>query len=158
RLIAHCHSLASNIDQRYWHNVVRGHHWLGLALEQVGRAREADRAYQDAVAWCEKLLAVSGASADKATHMGLAAACRAHARLLATHPDPQIRDGGRALDLARKAVKLEPQHPTSWHVLGLAQYRAGDWTAAVTALEKSIRLSKQAAPCDGLFFLAMAAW
>ena len=44
-----------------------------------------------------------------------------------------------------------------WNTLGVAQYRRGDWKAAIEALTKSTELSKGG---DGIdwFFLAMAHW
>ncbi len=44
-----------------------------------------------------------------------------------------------------------------WNTLGVAQYRAGDWKAAVAALEKSMRLRGGGDAFDW-FFLAMADW
>jgi hypothetical protein len=45
-----------------------------------------------------------------------------------------------------------------WTTLGVAQYRAGDWTNAIAALEKSESLPS--GPWTGIndFFLAMAHW
>ena len=43
-----------------------------------------------------------------------------------------------------------------WNTLGVANYRAGQWKAAVEALEKSLQLQRDNA--WDLFFLAMAHW
>ena len=43
----------------------------------------------------------------------------------------------------------------NWNTLGVAQYRAGDWKAAITALDKSMELRKGGDSFDW-FFLAMA--
>ena len=59
---------------------------------------------------------------------------------LANHPNLKVRDPGRAVDLAKKAVELLPNVGTLWNTLGVAHFRAGDWKAAITALEKSIEL------------------
>jgi tetratricopeptide (TPR) repeat protein len=77
--------------------------------------------------------------------------------LLVLCPAPPVRDVKRALALARKAVAAAPQKAQYWTTLGAAHYRAGDWKAAVTALEKSLRLESQGHVLDGLF-LAMAHW
>jgi tetratricopeptide (TPR) repeat protein len=75
---------------------------------------------------------------------------------LATHPDPRRRDAGRAVLWSRKAVELEPADGRFWNTLGTAQYRAGDWRGAITALKQSITLQGYNS-YDG-FFLAMARW
>jgi tetratricopeptide (TPR) repeat protein len=81
---------------------------------------------------------------------------------LATSSDPEFRDPKRAVALATKAVALGPEtmRPRvrpAWNTLGAAHYRAGDWKAAVTALEKSMELGRGGDAYDW-FFLAMAHW
>jgi tetratricopeptide (TPR) repeat protein/serine/threonine protein kinase len=77
------------------------------------------------------------------------------ARLLATCPDAKVCDPGRAVESAKKAVELAPKVGIHWTWLGVAHYRAGDWTAAVAALDRSLKLRSVGAPIDRLF-LAMA--
>ena len=60
-----------------------------------------------------------------------------------------------ALNLAKKAVELAPKEGTFQNTLGVAHYRAGDWKAAITALEKSMELRKGGDSFDW-FFLAMS--
>jgi Tfp pilus assembly protein PilF len=73
--------------------------------------------------------------------------------LLSTAPDARVRDPQRAIPLAKKAVELAPNSGIYWTTLGVAHYRAGDWKAALAALEKSLQLyGKNALPG---FFLAM---
>jgi serine/threonine protein kinase/Flp pilus assembly protein TadD len=74
--------------------------------------------------------------------------------LLATCPDQSFRDVPRALELARKAVGVKPRDGSFWNTLGAVQYRAGDWKAAIKALEKSMALRNGGDPCDW-FFMAM---
>jgi Flp pilus assembly protein TadD len=45
-----------------------------------------------------------------------------------------------------------------WNTLGVAQYRAGNWTEAIAALEKCRKLRKGDAEWSNPFFLAMAHW
>ena len=45
-----------------------------------------------------------------------------------------------------------------WNTLGVAHYRAGDWKAAVRALQKSNELLKGNELSFNAFFLAMAHW
>jgi tetratricopeptide (TPR) repeat protein len=77
--------------------------------------------------------------------------------LLASRPDRQPHDPARAVELARKAVVLAPRARESWHILGVAQYRAGDAKAAVEALETALPLRDGGDASDWLF-LAMARW
>src|SRR5262249_17826469 len=75
----------------------------------------------------------------------------------ATHADPKGRDPHRTVAMARESVELMPKNADYWKTLGVAQYRAGDWGTARTALEKSLALGKGG---DGSLwcFLAMAHW
>jgi tetratricopeptide (TPR) repeat protein len=73
---------------------------------------------------------------------------------LATCPDVKFRDPARAVEHARKATQLAPNNGITWNTLGVAQYRAGDWKAAVFALEVSRGLRNGGDGFDWLF-LAM---
>jgi serine/threonine-protein kinase len=66
--------------------------------------------------------------------------------------------GALAAMLARKAVELEPQKASYQSTLGVAQYRVGDWRAAIEALEKSEALEPDKHVAHNGFFLAMAHW
>jgi tetratricopeptide (TPR) repeat protein len=112
---------------------------LAVLLAATGQTQEAEHAYG-------KLLQLAPKSAD--AHNNLA-------WLLATCPDAKFRDASRAVRLAKKAVELAPKEGGHWNTLGVAQYRAGDWKAAVTALDKSMELRKSGDSFD-FFFLAMA--
>jgi tetratricopeptide (TPR) repeat protein len=76
--------------------------------------------------------------------------------LLATSDNPGERDPAKAVELATKAITLSPGNADYWNTLAVAHYRAGDWKAAVAALDKSEELS------PGMyvyaFFRAMASW
>ena len=50
-----------------------------------------------------------------------------------------------------------PESRNIWNTLGAAQYRNGDWKAAVEALMKSVQLCKGGSSFN-FFFLAMAHW
>jgi WD40 repeat protein len=77
--------------------------------------------------------------------------------LLATGPDPKLRDPAQAVRLAHRAVELAPRSGLYWKTLGAARYRAGDWKAAVAALERSMALRNGGDSSDW-FFLAMTHW
>ena len=74
---------------------------------------------------------------------------------LATDRNPNARDPGRAVNCAKKAVELAPKDGNFWNTLGVAHYRAGDWKAALGALEKSMKLRNGGDRTDW-FFLAMS--
>ncbi len=66
------------------------------------------------------------------------------------------RDPALALRLAELAVALDPADPTAQNTRGVALYRAGRFTQAVVALEKSLSAGKGQSDAFDLFFLAMA--
>ncbi|MHC4493781.1 MAG: protein kinase domain-containing protein, partial [Planctomycetota bacterium] len=75
--------------------------------------------------------------------------------LLATCPDPAVRDAREAVKLAQLAVEQVPGHWPAWNTLGVALCRAGMWNDAIPALKKSMELTSGGSACDW-FFLAMA--
>jgi tetratricopeptide (TPR) repeat protein len=77
--------------------------------------------------------------------------------LLATCPDTKVRAPSRAVELAKKAVDLGPKEGVIWNTLGVAHFRAGNWQAAIEALDKSREL-RQGGNSFDWFFLAMAHW
>src|SRR5262249_19838876 len=84
-----------------------------------------------------------------------AEACNNLGWLYATCPDPHFRKPKEAVALAKKALGRVPAQ--AYLTLGVAQYRAGDWKAAIMALEKSMELRK-GGDSFNWFFLAMAHW
>ena len=63
---------------------------------------------------------------------------RAMAWFLATCPVPKFRDVPKAVELAKKAVKLAPSEYRMWSTLGVCLYRTqGDLKAAIEIMEKS---------------------
>ena len=76
---------------------------------------------------------------------------------MAVFPVEKIRNPNQTVELAKKAVELAPEDGSFWNTLGVAQYRAGHWNAAIEALEKSMELRKGGDASDW-FFLAMAHW
>jgi tetratricopeptide (TPR) repeat protein/serine/threonine protein kinase len=115
------------------------HYNLGNALINQDKAADAEAEYREAIR-----LKPDYAEA----HSNLA-------WLLATCPDPKLRDPRRAVEHAQKAVALDPKGALHWGNLGVAQYRAGQWREAVLALEKADEMQK-AGPLPYRFFLAMA--
>jgi serine/threonine protein kinase len=75
---------------------------------------------------------------------------------LASAPDDPWFDPERALDLARKAVELNPPNGDFWNTLGVAAFRVQDWGTAAESLQKSININGGAG--IDCFFLAMTRW
>jgi Flp pilus assembly protein TadD len=80
-----------------------------------------------------------------------------YAWLLATCPQNELRNLSLAVTLAKRATELAPREGSYWNTLGVAQYRAGQWQAAIAALERSMALQNGGDAIDWLF-LAMANW
>jgi len=116
------------------------HDNLGRALQAKGKLEEAIAHFHEAVRLAPK---------QPLVHNNLA-------WLLANCPDPKFRNPPEAVLLAKRAVYLAPQDGNAWNTLGAAFYRAGDWQAAVDALNKSMEL-RQGDSFDW-FLLAMAHW
>jgi tetratricopeptide (TPR) repeat protein len=137
-------------------NFARAHYCLGVTLRNQKKLDEGIAAYRRAVAVEKKM---AGASPSLTQYrFCLADLLNDRAWQLATDGDPQSRDLQRAADLAQEAATVFPG--LGWRsvkILGVAHYRAGDWKAAIAALEKSIRLRKGGDSFDWLF-LAMAHW
>jgi serine/threonine protein kinase/Flp pilus assembly protein TadD len=121
------------------------HHALGTGLSLQGKWAEAIAAL--------KAAARLGPGEDR-IHRDLA-------RLLATCPEPSLRDPPRAVEAARKAAELGPPTVATFEALGFAEYRAGNYQASIAALEKAIALLpkyRQGGDAWQGFFLAMAHW
>lgn len=113
---------------------------LGLALQAQGNLGEA-------IASFKKCTEIEPTSAVHANRL---------AWLLVTCREPEFRNPAESIALATRAVDLAPQNGSYWNTLGVARYRAGDWKAAIEALEKARTLQGDAhLSLDG-FFLAMS--
>jgi tetratricopeptide (TPR) repeat protein len=121
---------------------------LGDLLDMTSQVAEAETAYRRTLAVREKLTNDFPAEARDRRDL---------ARFLANCPNQQLRDVDRAVSLAREAVVLAPKGGDCWRTLGVAHYRAGDWKAAVAALNKATELRSGGDSAEW-FFLAMAHW
>jgi serine/threonine protein kinase/Tfp pilus assembly protein PilF len=66
-------------------------------------------------------------------------------------------DSVKAVEFAERALELAPRVGEIWNTLGVAQYRAGDWNAAVESLQRSMD-HRDGGDSYDWFFLAMAQW
>jgi tetratricopeptide (TPR) repeat protein len=121
---------------------------LGNLLDTTGQDAEAEKVYRQTLAVREKL---------KNDFPGEAGDRRDLAWFLSNCPNQELRSLDRAVSLAREAVLLAPKGGDCWLTLGVAHYRAGDWKAAVAALNKATELRSGGDSAEW-FFLAMAHW
>jgi tetratricopeptide (TPR) repeat protein len=151
------------------------HLFLGRALRNDGKLDEALGVYRRAIVLApdnvvahyglgctllaRKEVDVAIAAFSKAIELNPQLAVGHHklAWLLATDLDPKVRNPGRAVELAKKAVGLGPKQAEYWSTLGTAHYRAGDWRAATEALQKALEL-RNGTPGPDWFVLAMTHW
>jgi len=134
--------------QRYSGELAGSWYRLGVFLEATDRSDEAAEAFRKAIGIAEKLTADYPESPVHQRSLGW---------MLATCPAVQCRDPERAVKLAKQALKYEPEAVKHWRLLGIAQYRAGDPTAAVASLHKTMELANGGG-AQQLLFLAMAHW
>ncbi len=97
---------------------------LGPLLVASGQQQEADQVYR-------KAFEVTAPGPDG---RNLRAAC------LILCPEARFRDPGQAIVLVKEALKEEPTDGNTLNTLGIAYYQDGNWTEAVAALEKSMRI------------------
>jgi tetratricopeptide (TPR) repeat protein len=135
--------LASSEAVRLKPNYADAHFKLGKALYLKGRFDEAIAALNEAMR-----LQPPG---TWAFHYDVELAAT-----LAACNEAKFRDTRRALELAKKAIELAPQDAATWNTLGVAEYRAGNWTAALAALAKATELRRGSS--YNWFFLAMTHW
>jgi serine/threonine protein kinase/Flp pilus assembly protein TadD len=118
---------------------------LGRALRAKGQFDEVARTYGEA-------LRLQDAEENWTAFF-------AEALFLANAQDSKLRDPKWAVRFAEKALKLTSGEGegSRWRALGIAQYRAGEWKAAIASLGKSNELRNGG---DGpvFCFLAMAHW
>jgi serine/threonine protein kinase len=127
---------------------------LGSLLIAAGQTADASSAFARAAAGYRAVLE------QDPNHV---ASLNNLAWLLTTCPAEGMRDGQQAVVLARRALSLAPKPDYIWNTLGLAHYRAGDWPAAIAALEKSrelyaVRPEGNRMESFSTFFLAMVHW
>jgi tetratricopeptide (TPR) repeat protein len=129
------------------------HFQLGNLLAMKGEEGEATASYFKAIEnWdASPSLCNSAACNNNLAWMSACHALKLHDRAQTV---ALIRS---AVELARRAVELAPTDGPCRSTLGCVQYLAGDWSAAVGTLGKSMELNNGGTAYD-YFFLAMAHW
>jgi tetratricopeptide (TPR) repeat protein len=156
KAIGVCERLVAEFPDQpdYRKELVRSRFGLGIVLRLSGRLAEAVQNFQQAQA---DYRPYAGTIDEPDNRLQFASIHNELAWLRATCPEMNYRNPGKAVAAARKAVELEPERGEFWNTLGVALYRAADWTEARAALSKSMTLRRGGDPFDW-FFLAMAHW
>ena len=141
RVILHYEALKGNFqeDPQHQRNLLRGYLELVSLLYKLDRQCEAVEPFR-------KALELDPKNPDINNEL---------AWFLATSPEPRLRDGALAVQLAKKAVAARPKSGNYRNTLGAAHFCNGDDKAAVAELEASMRLRAGGDSFDW-FFLAMA--
>jgi tetratricopeptide (TPR) repeat protein len=126
---------------------------LGRSLKNQGRFAEAKTAWLHALELLTEQTTVH--PLDSAHRQQWCDCANDLAWFLVTVPDLAVRDPACAISLALKAAEAHPECSTYWNTLGAVHYRAGDFKAAVIALDRATALTKGGTAFDH-FFLAMA--
>ena len=135
-------------ESEYRLAVAQSHSSLAMLLAAMGRNEEAKASAETAITQYRELI--------RQRHK-FPIAYEGLARLLSTFSFYPPRDASQAVRLAETAVKLAPEYRPHWQTLCIAQYRAGNWQEAVSAMQES---EKVAVDWDlhARLFAAMAYW
>ena len=150
-------SLASrfpDVPGHQW-DLATGHKNLAQLLSSERRFQQARDSFSEAISLFEDLMAKF--PQWPSSREMLAEVSNSLAFLLATCSDSQVRQPARAVELAKRAVELDPRKGLYWGTLGVAYCRTLDWDSGLKALDKSSELNAGGA-ADTWFFLAMAYW
>jgi tetratricopeptide (TPR) repeat protein len=116
---------------------------------------ESETSFRRALAVAEALIGNPEAS-KHCYSMALAGPFNSLAWDLVRMPPVQNTDAELAVRLARQAIEWEPDRSGgTWNTLGVAYFRLGDWSAAASAIRKSMELNQGADPADRLFMAAI---
>jgi eukaryotic-like serine/threonine-protein kinase len=154
RAISVYEKLAPRFPDRLWYRT-----GLIETLQEYAEMLKAHEAPAEADGFLHRALEVAvslldNREADKHCYrIGLIGPFNSLAWGLVCRPPARAGDAALAVRLAQKAVEWEPEQFAYWNTLGVAHYRDGNWSAAVNALNRSIKLSKGGAAADW-FFLA----
>jgi serine/threonine protein kinase/Flp pilus assembly protein TadD len=136
-----------------WYLFEQNGTWRSLALHHFrnGRTEEGRRLYQRVVESCEQMLADNAALTHNLTWLTY------NASFLANRADGSPRAARLAVELAKRAVAIEPKG-NHVNTLGIAFYRAGDWNSAIETLKKAEELTPEKHFGHNAIFIAMSYW
>jgi WD40 repeat protein/serine/threonine protein kinase len=120
------------------------HHYLGKALAAQDKPDEAHTAWDEALRLKPDLEVARQTQGLATWH-------------LAVFGDPRWGSIRPAIERTQKAVPKAPQDGELRMILGMLQYRGGDWEPARESLENAISF-RSGGDCAEFFFLAMVHW
>jgi tetratricopeptide (TPR) repeat protein len=143
KLALNCRNLATSHHNRQQYDLARKYHERAVQLgRELVAAAPTVKEYQDDLD--QTIARFSNAYSNWSWALSTAA-------------DVADRDPIKAVELAQVAIELHPHSANNWNNLGVAQYRAGNWQAAVEALEKADSMIPDG-DREHRMFLAMAHW
>lgn len=113
--------LPRELERQSLQSKATAHATAGLAHSIAERFEEATREFEQAI------------ELDPANPTAL----NSYAWMLVACPDLARRDPPRGLELARRCVEQLPTTAAYLNTLGVAQYRVGEWQAAIETLQKA---------------------
>lgn len=117
-----------------YRDVIQSNPGMAEAYNNLGNALFKQGKFREAIAQFEKALEIQPSNA--ATRQNLA-------WMLATAPQPELRDGARAVQLARQACAANgDSDPLTLYILSAAQAESGDFRGAIRSAEKAIPLAE----------------
>jgi tetratricopeptide (TPR) repeat protein len=133
---------------------------LAARYRAAGRAAKDQGRFAEAKAsWLRALDLLAGQTparfSSNVVHQQWCDCANDLAWLLVNVPDPSVRDIDTGVALAVKATEMQPDLGGYWNTVGAAYYRAGDFTAAIAALNRAVSLGNGGTAFDHVF-LAMA--
>ena len=136
-------------SSEYRQRLAESHGALAQLLVQMDRTEEAKTSLEAAIAQYREL--IDHQPESPVAYEGLA-------RLLSTVPLESPQEASqKTVQLAEKAVQMAPEFRPHWQTLCMAQYRAGNWQAAISAFQESEKLTADW-DLHARLFAAMAFW
>jgi tetratricopeptide (TPR) repeat protein len=115
----------------YREELARVHTRLADLFHATGRGKEAIESYHRAAEQWGRLIHDFPSSPGHARDLTW---------LLATCPQPSVRDPARAVEWGRRAVSQAPRGGDCRRALGAALVRSGDWRGAIAELDQAVAL------------------
>jgi serine/threonine protein kinase len=151
--------LTGRFPNRIWYGtclIETLHEYAGL-LKAPEDAAEADASMRRALAVGAGLIRNDEARKPcyNLYRMGLVGALNELAWDLVRQPPARAGDAALAVQLARWVTEREPEWAAAWNTLGVACYRASDWSAAAFAAQRSTELNKGGDALDWFLLAAI---